>query len=218
MNIDKTKEFLALYPPKAGVMGRYSCSKIWSFLNGYCSPQQYLEGETVDFKGALRMFNGTMRHEAFPKLFPEYQSEVKKEMKVGKFIIVGVADYLNKEEVLEMKTSEKVYEKAKPWAIHQAKLYCNLFDRQIARIIQPIIKGNKLLFKELSVVKKDDSWFKAEMEKLKKFDEEVKKLSLEECVKGCESLEEFCEKCNGLLSKSDKIAQEVWGEYVASTK
>lgn len=168
--INLTNNLLNKYPPKKGVIGRYSCSKIWAMINGYLSPEDYLQGEEIDFTGAMNMFNGTMKHEAIQSLLEEeYTMEVKKEMKVKDFEIVGMADCLNIEELLEIKTSFKEHDKAKPWATHQIKLYLTLFKIPQGRIVQPIRTQDSLFLKVLGEYKRNDDWFNNEMDKLAAF-------------------------------------------------
>jgi len=210
--IDLTEKLLKRYPPKPGKVGRYSCSKIWAFINGYCTPQQYLDGEEVDFKGAMNMFNGTHKHAMIQSLLEDdYFMEYKKEkyMSVGdcpkcgekeleiatinspldetstyycprcdkfveipNFTIVGVADCINQNEILEIKTSQKVHDKAKPWAAHQLKLYLTLFEIPKGRIVQPIISKG-LYLKVLGEYKRNDQWFEKEMLKLAEFHKQL---------------------------------------------
>ena len=168
--IDLTQKLLDMYSPRIGKVGRYSCSKIWGILNGYCTPEQYINGEEIDFKSAMNMWQGTTKHAQIQQLLEDdYFLEYKRELKVGDFTIVGMADALNWEEILEIKTSEKVHDKAKPWAVHQLKLYLTLFERPKGRIVQPLRTANKLYLKELGEYKRDDTWFYKEMEKLNEF-------------------------------------------------
>ncbi len=100
--------------------------------------------------------------------------EEKKVMKVGDFEIVGMADMMNDQEILEIKTSQKVHPKAKPWAAHQIKLYLTLFEIPKGRIVQPIKGDNKLYLKVLGEYKRNDAWFNKEMEKLAEFHKQCK--------------------------------------------
>ena len=235
--IDLTQKLLATRKLKKGKVGRYNVSDLYSILNGYISPEEFLSGEKEPFIDDLTdtytMWNGVWKHKMIQELLPEYEQEVRKEYKVDDEItLIGKVDWIG-EEVGELKTSASIMGEAKKSAIHQVKIYLTMFEREIGRIFQPVVKKKEVYkfgkrekitafnLKELSVVKRDDSWFNKEMSKLKDFHKKVKKvarLSLEECVKGCENFDEFCEKCNGLLSKSDRIAKEVWDEYAASTK
>lgn len=218
-NIDLTERLLEKNKARGGEVGRYHISKIaWWLYAGFPSPEDYLKGEQFDFPSVLRMWRGEKKHEMIQELLPEYQHEIKKEWVWEGFVVVGKVDCIDDKEISELKTSEKLYDKAKPWAVNQLKIYLTMFERPTGKVLQPIISNNQLILKELAVVKRDDNFFSEAMSKVKEFDKKVKKLSLEECVKGCETFEEFINKCNGLASKNDLAVKEIWEEYVASTK
>ncbi len=165
-------------------VGRYSISQIYAYLNGWQTPEDFIKGEKLDFTSQFRCFQGTSKHKQIEELMKllGYKTEVKKEMKVGDFTIVGIADYLSDNEVADLKTSAKLYDKAKPWQIFQVKLYCTVFKKDIGKVAQPIYKSNSngeptdFYLKEIGSTKRDDGWFKAKMEKLNKFHNKVKKL------------------------------------------
>ena len=173
-------------------VGRYSCSSIYAFLQGWETPEDFIKGKQMDFAGQFNCWEGTYKHKAIEELMEilGYETEVKKEMKVGDFTIVGIADYLSKDEVSDLKTSRELYSKAKKWHEFQVKLYCTLFEKPVGKIMQPVFeeeyKPNKVgipkpvptnfYLKEIGSVKRDDSWFKKEMEKLSAFHKEVVKL------------------------------------------
>ena len=58
-----------------------------------------------------------------------------------------------------------------------------MFQRDKGIIVQPIITSNKLLLKELGVIKRDDSWFDEEIIKIEKLHnqllDEIKKKNKE---------------------------------------
>ena len=169
--IDLTEKLLALYPPKPNKVGRYSCSKIYAILHGWITPEQYINGEAVDFIGAFRMWQGTKKHEQIQELLKDdYIIEEKREKKVKDFEIVGMADLMTEDTVLDIKTSFKLIN-AKPWAVHQVKLYLTLFERPFGEIVQPIWTGNKLYLKTLGKYKRDDDFFNKQMDLLAKFHE-----------------------------------------------
>jgi hypothetical protein len=85
------------------------------------------------------------------------------------FTLVGKCDGINDEHILEIKTSDTVMSEAKPWAKYQAKIYCSMFERPFAVVMQPVWKGDKLILKRLAEVKRDEVFFATEMVKLREF-------------------------------------------------
>ena len=65
---------------------------------------------------------------------------------------------------------------AKPWHIHQVKLYTSMFDREIGLVYQPVEEENRLILKHLGSVERDDKWFEEQLEKLYEFHLKVEKL------------------------------------------
>ena len=176
---------------KDNVIGRYSCSKIYAILKGWTTPEQYVKGEEIDFPSAFRMWNGTWRHKQGEDLVEGLiETEVKKEIEVEGLTIVGMADYLLETQVADMKTSNEVYPKAKEWHLHQVKLYCTLFEKEEGLVFQPVYKmdlqPNKIgqykkvpsdfQFKIIGRVRRNDAWFKQEINKLKEFNELCKSI------------------------------------------
>ena len=160
-------------------IGRYHISKIWGMLNGYLPPEKYLEGEQLDFTGAINVWQGTNKHNQIQDLlrrkYGSAEMEVKKELKVGDFTIVGSCDVLFPGELWELKTSMSLIP-AKKWAIHQLKLYLHTHDREEGAIYQPRMTGTKLFLKELGRYKKSQKWFDGEMEKLQRYHNQLLKL------------------------------------------
>jgi len=181
MDIDLTQQLLESQRAKKRVnkIGRYHISKIWGMLNGYLPPEKYIEGEELDFTGSLNVWLGTNKHEMIQSLlenrFSKVEMEVKKEMKVGDFVIVGSCDVLTPTEVIELKTSFNLIP-AKRWSIHQLKIYLHLFDREEGGLYQPRMTGTKLFLKELGRYKKSQKWFDGEMAKLTNYHNKLKQL------------------------------------------
>ena len=171
--IDLTPNLLDNYKKKPGVVGRYSCSKIYALLRGWTSPQQYLEGEIIDFKSAKNMWLGTKKHLMIQELMPEWDQEINLVKKVKDFEVVGMADLINDDEIIDLKTSLKLIG-AKPWSVHQIRLYLTIFEREKGRLMQPIWKDDKLILKELGVYSRDDDWFNKEMDKLEVIHKQIK--------------------------------------------
>lgn len=163
------------YGTKNRKWGRYNASELYSLLHGkWVKPQDYMKMVSNDFESILRMWSGIGGHEQIQALFDNESCEIKKEFHMEDFTLVGKCDRLLPDEVWELKTSAKEMPTAKPWAIHQAKLYCSMFERPRARVLQPLIKKGKLILKELAVVERDDTWFMNEMALLKKYHQAVK--------------------------------------------
>jgi len=167
MIIDLTDRLLAKQQPKPPEIGRYSISTLWGVLNGYSTPEEYIKGEDVDFKSALRMRLGSLKHDLIQEfLIPEYEIEKKTEYKYKDFVLVGKCDAINKTQILEIKTSDEIIPEAKRWHIWQVKMYLSLFKKEKGVIVQPIITASKLFLKEIGCVEKNDIWFKKEMLKI----------------------------------------------------
>lgn len=177
MNIDLTQKLVKKtnsegHPKK---LHRYSCSNIFALLKGWEDPKTYLEPKIFDFENAYRMWQGKHKHLMIQELLPEYDQELKVEKDIDGITIVGMADLINEDEVIEIKTSEKLYPKAKAWQEHQLRLYLTLFERDKGRIVQPVKQGNKLYLKELGSYKRNDAWFDKQIEKLRVIDKQITK-------------------------------------------
>jgi hypothetical protein len=91
---------------------------------------------------------------------------------------VAKADYLppdKPDEVWELKTSKSLLDKAKPWHEHQAKLYATIFEKDYGVVYQPFERDG-LFLKCLGRVKRDDEWFKGELEKLLEFHKKIEEI------------------------------------------
>jgi hypothetical protein len=173
-NIDLTPILIEKYGKKTHKPGRYNASELYSLIHGHwLKPEDYLHTGYNDVPSILRMWMGIGGHEQIQSLFPAEECEIKKEWQVGDMTLVGKCDRLLPGEVWEIKTSAKEMDKAKPWAEHQAKLYCTMFERPQARVLQPIVTEGKVVLKELAVVYRDDKWFEGELKKLAIFHRKV---------------------------------------------
>lgn len=171
---------------RPGVVGRYSCSKIWAINNGYLSEKEFLKGEEFDFKNAFRMWQGTWKHAQLEDLlrWKGYKVEEKKEMEIDidgdKITLVGKADIqdlVEKEDVCDFKTSETLTEEAKRWSLHQVQMYCHLFDKPVGYIVEPRRNENNLWLEVIGKVERDEAFFQKEIEKLAKFHKKLCKQS-----------------------------------------
>jgi hypothetical protein len=173
MMIDLTSKLLEKQKARPVEIGRYSVSRLWGVLNGYCLPGEFLKGEKIDFKSALNMRLGTLKHDLVQELLPDWELEVKKEYKHKDWILVGKCDATQDDTILEIKTSDKVIEKAKRWHEWQVKMYLGMFDKENGIIVQPVIKPNRLLLKEIGSVKKNNDWFIKELGKIDELHKEL---------------------------------------------
>jgi len=169
-NRDLTDQILKPYPNK---IGRYSISKIWGILNGYLTPEQYIKGEEHTLEDILRMNEGTMKHKFLEK-YAIGETEIKKEYDCGDFVIVGKCDELTENEVIEYKTSVKLYDKPKAWHIHQLKMYLTIFERPLGIIYQPKIIKGRFILDTLGTTQNNYLWFQEQISKLRIFHEELK--------------------------------------------
>lgn len=170
---DLTPLFQKKFAPYPRKLGRYSVSDVWAILNGYKTPEEFWNQPPPDLEGILRMWKGMIIHAQVQGVLEEARCEVKKEMQHKHLTIVGKADYLPDDIGWEIKTSEKMFSKSKPWHEWQSKLYCTLFDRPEWAILQPVIKDDRIMLKEVGRVKRDDEWVKARLTELELFHAEV---------------------------------------------
>lgn len=183
VDIDITELLMNKLGKKTRRVGRYNCSDLYAIKAGWLTPEKFLEGETPDFTGLMRMLSGIVLHEKIQMLLDKDACEIKVEYPYKDIVLVGKADYLPPDkstEVWDFKTSEKIMVKAKPWGLHQIKLYCTMFEKETGRIYQPVIEpGEKFVLKDRGGVTRDDEWFEKEMEFLYGFHQEVLKLKNE---------------------------------------
>lgn len=179
MDIDLTPALNNKLGKKYRTVGRYSISDMYAMGAGWLTPETWLHPEPVDFTGLMRMLSGIISHEKIQMLYPKECCEVKVEYKYKDIVIVGKCDYLPKDsmEIWDFKTSDKIMKTMKPWAKHQIKMYCTLFDREVGVIYQPLVKDEKFLLKDIGRVERDDDWAMREIEKLYQFHLKVLALS-----------------------------------------
>lgn len=177
-HLDLTGHLKKRYQPYPRTVGRYSASEAWSIINGYTTPAQWLNPEPPDFKGMMNMWNGIQGHASVQDLLDKTKCENKKEYKYGEIVLVGKADYLpSPNEVWEFKTSSEAMTSAKPWHLHQVKLYCTMFERAVGMVLQPLTTKDKFVLRELARVNRNDAWFEEQMAKIQAFHEQVKALA-----------------------------------------
>jgi len=177
MDIDLTTHILG--QKKVRKLNRFSCSEAYYLLNGWTKIDDYVKGKEFTVKEAYIMLLGSLKHQAIQEwLKEEYQVEVKKEITIGEIEIVGMADLLHLEPIgdkpkllkgdygIEIKTSDKLKDKASKGHEFQARMYCSLFEVPYFIIMQPVLAGNKCILKEIGRVKRNDKWFGGIINKL----------------------------------------------------
>lgn len=174
--IDLTPTLLTKYQDKKKEINRFSVSDCWAIIHGRITPKDYLRGEIRDFSQIFKMWQGTWKHNQIQELLKElgYEIEPKIEYKTDDFVLVGKADAILGDEILEIKTSAELIPNAKSWHIEQVMIYLSLFKKQKGVIVQPITKGNKLFLKEIGKVERDDEFFRKVLEELKEFQSKLK--------------------------------------------
>jgi hypothetical protein len=159
-------------------IGRYSCSKIWGMINGYLKPEDYIKGEEFSVESAVRMQQGTYKHKFLESLFPDHQTEIKKEYELENFTLVGIADILDLEgkNICDFKTSAEIKPEAKPWDILQLVLYLTIFERDKGYILQPRYDKDKMWLEIIGEAERDDKLFDKYIKQLEKYHNKLKKL------------------------------------------
>lgn len=173
-DIDITKYVTEKFKPYKRTIGRYNASEMWFLLNGKTTPTDFLHNRQRKTKEVITMWNGIAAHEQIQSVLDKNRCERKAEYKYNDITLVGKADYIpNGGEVWEFKTSKDFLEQAKPWHLHQAKLYCTMFEREKGIVFQPTQEEDRVILKNIGEVTRDDNWVQLEMAKLYRFHEEV---------------------------------------------
>ena len=123
---------------------RYSCSEIYSIINGWVTPEEFLKGETFNFNNAFKIWSGQQKHNMIEPLLKSigYEVEVSQQQKINdsEIILSGRVDAMNEDSILELKTSLEAIGKAKKWSLYQVKLYCTLFKKPTGIIYEPVMR------------------------------------------------------------------------------
>ena len=161
---------------------RFHISSLWGIVNGYTSVQEYIEGKRFTAFEVWRMGLGSKKHDLVQELIKDlYDLEVKMEVKEGEIEIVGKADLVakNKSHVMEIKTSETLYEKAKSWHVYQLQWYLYLLNIPIGYVVQPATKNGRYYLKQIGEVKRPTKvWYNNQLIKINDFYTEVKNSKL----------------------------------------
>lgn len=179
MDIDITQKLRRKMNAYPRVRGRYNASELYFINNGKTTPEEWIKPSPRTMKEILNMWTGSGVHNQLENLLGKEHSEKKIAFVYKDIVLVAKVDYLPPDypdEVWEWKTSDSKMDKAKPWHLHQTKLYCSMFDRKRGRVYQPLKNDNGLYLKEMGMVERDDRWFEEELEKLYKFHLRVEEL------------------------------------------
>lgn len=171
--------------PRPRVRGRYNSSELWGIVNGYTTPEQWLNAAPRAVSELLSMWAGIGAHNQIQELLGVEYAEKKIEYKYKDIVLVAKADYMppHADEVWEFKTSDKRMDKSKPWHDYQVRLYASMFNKPRGLVYQPLQDKDGVYLKHLSTVTRDDAWFEGELEKLYQFHLKVENLLLKQSPK-----------------------------------
>lgn len=184
MDINLTPKLKQSMAGRSRIRGRYNSSEIYAinygFKSGKLTPEQWLHAQEKTVKEILTMWSGIgMHHQIQGLLGGRDYKEEKKEFHYKDIVVVAKADFMPPhlpDDVWELKTSEKSMDKAKPWALHQVKLYTTMFEKKRGSIYQPVQDDEGIYLKHLGSVERDDEWFMKEMSLLYDFHLKVEEL------------------------------------------
>jgi hypothetical protein len=138
------KAFLELYKPKQRTVGKYYVSDLWAMTSGYLPPEKFLALEPFNLGSQINCHMGIEKHESVQKLlqviYPKGVAEERVEKKFGDFVIVGKADFIENDVIIEIKTSFDLMPDSKPWQDYQLKWYLELFRKERGYVVQPVFK------------------------------------------------------------------------------
>jgi hypothetical protein len=154
--------------PRERVINRFSPSELYYLLAGWTKIEDYLNRKQPTVQEAWRMCLGTLKHAWLEEHLKTigYQTEVKIEKQFGEIVISAKADAIGKDHGIEIKTSDKLKERASRSQEYQARWYAYLYNLPF-HIVQPVIEGNKAYLKEIGKVKKPpQQWVDGEIAKI----------------------------------------------------
>jgi hypothetical protein len=172
-------------------IGRYNSSELYYIINGLTSPEEWLNPKSRPLPLLMAMWNGTLVHQYIQDLLPSECNEVKIEYQhtlsgtEDVITLVAKIDHLPNyspytDEAWEFKTSKNELPEAKAEHVFQAKTYCTVAKKSIAKVFQPVQHVSGLYLKHLETVNRDDVWFEEQMKKLEDFHYQV--LAIEESL------------------------------------
>lgn len=148
-------------------LNRFSVSELYYLLKGWTTIEEHINGKERTIHDYWTMKLGELKHKWIQEHLTTlgYECEIKKVYEIGGIEIVGKADALKADHGLEIKTG-KAREKASESQKYQAKMYCSMFELPEFYIVQPYLNSKKAYLKTIGIVKRNDTWFKEECEKI----------------------------------------------------
>ncbi|MEM5784976.1 MAG: hypothetical protein QW469_00355 [Candidatus Aenigmatarchaeota archaeon] len=142
-------------------IGHYRVSDLWSMLNGYLPPEKFLSDDVKNIPEIIQMLLGETKHFFVEKYLTMlgYETEVKIEKIINDFVVVGRIDAYKDGTIFEIKTSNKLLDKAKKWHEFQLKVYLSLFEKNFGQVVQPVFNSKNFYLKVIGEVERDDNWF-----------------------------------------------------------
>lgn len=178
-DINLTKKFRDSMASRPRVRGRYNASELWGIINGYTTPEGWINPPEKTTEEMLKMWAGVGIHNQLSRIIGTQYCEKKVEFVYKDIVLVGKSDCLPPgfvNEIWEFKSSEKKMKSAKPWAIAQVHLYCSMFNKSVGVIYQPLSDDNGIYLKELGRIDRNDDWFERQLELLYIFHQKVELL------------------------------------------
>jgi len=172
-HFDLTSSLLEKYKGRPKKVGRYSVSDVWAIEKVYLTVEKFFAGQDNDFISCFRMWQGTWKHQQVQELLQGYIVEKKVEYPHEDWLLVGKADAMNEDHVLEIKTGDTIKDEAKEWHMYQGKIYCTIFQRPECFIVQPVVKGETIRLKTIGTVQRDDKWFEEKLKVIGEFHKKV---------------------------------------------
>ncbi len=175
--IDKLLSEYVNHSDKERKVGRYYSSEIGSIIKGYLKPEQFFTKKKIDKRGVGNIMSGQAFEAELKRVLEhskvEYTHEPKKELKIGKEIVISVKpDFEFKDKILETKfpvsldTPDKYLERYKhqmecQWQAFKKPIYLGVFTHPFSlriyryqesedtynEIIQAVKKFHKCLTK-----------------------------------------------------------------------
>jgi hypothetical protein len=173
MLIDITEK-LRSPPKKREPLNKFRISEGYDIIKGHISMKKFVEGEEVKPISRYIMDKGTHKHQMIQEyLKDDYEMEVPVKVETEGIILSARVDMV-KDEVIEIKTSDKLLEEKDKY-IWQLKMYLSMLKKERGKVVQPIIIGDRIYLNVLSEVKRDDEWYNKQIILLKDYYNKVVK-------------------------------------------
>ena len=170
--IDLTPGLKKKYTPWIRKVGRYSVTDLYDIVHGNLTVKNFFKPSSFTQSSMYYMWKGKWDHMKAQDLLIElgYEIEIKKEKKINDWVVVGRADCLQLDEVIEIKTSKNIL-KPNPHHVFQTRIYCTLFEKKDGYIYQPMYKPltHELYMRLVKKVQRDDAWAEEQFIKVDEF-------------------------------------------------